>query len=248
MSETGEFMLQPLKWRGDDYLTIGAIGVGGGLSMFADQPIRDAAQREHAYFYSVPIVFGRMYGELYSPIIIFSGFAIYSVIADDIKARKIAFEIGQASLYAGGIVYVMKVALGRARPIMYSGTQGAGFYRPFSTLLDDNWHSMPSGHSAAAFTISTVLARNVNPYWLKVLFYVPAVLTMTSRVYQNLHWTSDDLVSAAIGYYIGTWVVDRHERPSDSETKATQQGLLQRIEVQPFMMGDMYGLNLNLKL
>ena len=41
-SETVDFVLQPLKWRGDDYLTIGLICAGTGLTMFADQPIQKA--------------------------------------------------------------------------------------------------------------------------------------------------------------------------------------------------------------
>jgi len=245
-SETVDFVEQPLKWDGNDYLKLGLITVPGCLSMFADQPIRDAVLRDNQKYYkSVPIEFGRMYGELYSPIIFFGGFGLFSVITGDIKARKIAYEIGQASLYAGGINYILKVALGRARPNL---NLGAGIYRPFISFTKEDYHSMPGGHSTAAFVISTVLSRNVNPVWLKILIYAPAVLTMTSRVYQDWHWTSDCLIGAAFGYYIGSWVVDKHEKVDKSYNKDTKHGLLERIHLQPNIMGDFYGLNLNIQL
>ena len=59
--------------------------------------------------------------------------------------------------------------------------------------------------------LSTVLSRNAKPVWLKVLAYLPEALTFVSRVYQDQHWTSDDFLGAAVGYFIATWVVDLHE-------------------------------------
>lgn len=243
-NETVDFVKQPLKWEENDYLKFGLISIGGGLSMFADQPVRDVVLRDQKYYKSTPIEFGRMYGELYSPIVFFGGFGLYSVIFDDINARKIAYEIGQASLYAGGINYILKVAVGRARP---NQNLGAGTYRPFYSFFNENYHSIPGGHSTAAFVISTVLSRNAKPVWLKVLIYVPAALTMISRVYQDFHWTSDCLIGAAFGYYIGTWVVDKHEKVKKYDTKNSQQGLFERIKLQP-ILGDYYGLNLNIRL
>ena len=130
------------------------------------------------------------------------------MLADDIGTRKIAYEIGQASIYAGVINYVLKLAIGRARPYL---NEGPTEFHPFSSLFSESYHSNPSGHSTVAFVISTVLSRNAKPVWLKVLAYLPAALTLVSRVYQDQHWTSDDFLGAAFGYVIATWVVDHHE-------------------------------------
>ena len=243
--ETVDFIKQPLKWDGSDYLKFGLISLAGGLTMFADEPIRDAVRDNHKYSMSAPMEFGRMYGELYSPIIFFSGFAAYSLITNDIKTRKIAYEIGQASLYAGAINYALKFAIGRGRPNLNSSTIGAGFYKPFYSPFKEEYHSMPGGHSTAAFVISTVLSRNVNPVWLKILVYAPALLTMTSRVYQGFHWTSDNIIGAAFGYFIGTWVVDKHEKTDKSGNKGTQKTFLQHFQIQPVISGDNYGINLS---
>jgi membrane-associated phospholipid phosphatase len=212
--ETGDFIKTPGNWQGSDLLKIGLIGAGTFLVMeTADQPIRTMVLKDQKYYYSVPIVFGRMWGELYSPIVLFGGFAGYSLIANDIGSRKIAYEIGQASLYAGAINYILKLAIGRARPYI---NEGKTSFHPFKSLFNIDDQSMPGGHSTAAFVISTVLSRNAKPGWLKVLAYLPAVLTFVSRVYQDQHWTSDDLLGAAFGYYIATWVVDHHENNKSS--------------------------------
>jgi membrane-associated phospholipid phosphatase len=206
--ETIGFFVQPTKWDGNDWLRLGVISGATVLSMQADQPVRDAVLKDRRYFYSVPIEGARMYGELYSPFVFFGGFALHYLFTDNISSRKIAYEIGQASLYAGAVTLILKTAIGRARPYM---NEGKSSYRPFSSLLD-KYHALPGGHTTTAFVISTVLSRNVEPTWLKVLVYLPAVITPISRVYQDQHWVSDNVLGGAIGFFIATWVVDIHER------------------------------------
>ena len=206
--ETGSFFVQPTKWDGGDWLKLGVMGGATFLTMQVDQPIRDAVLRDNKrYFYSVPIEGARMYGELYSPVVFFIGFAAHSLIANDMSTRKIAYEIGQACLYAGAMEYILKSVIGRSRPYMNEGTSS---YRLFT--LNDDYHSFPSGHSAAAFAISTVLSRNVQPTWLKILVYLPAAITPFSRVYEDQHWVSSCFIGGAIGYFVADWVVDLHEQ------------------------------------
>jgi membrane-associated phospholipid phosphatase len=244
-SETVDFIKQPLNWDCSDYLKMGCVTAVTGLTMFADQPIRDAVLRDQKYFYSVPIVFGRLWGDLPAPVLLFSGFAVYSLITDDEWSRKVAYEVGQASLYAGGLTFLLKMSVGRSRPFMELGT---GTYRPFKAILKEDYHSFPGGHSCAAFTISTILSRNVKPIWLKVLCYVPAVLTVTSRIYQDKHWTSDCVFGAVMGYYVATWVVDKHDKPVKSDSKDTGHNFMERIQLQPIVMGDFYGINMSIRI
>jgi len=207
-NETVDFIKQPSKWDGGDWLRLGVIGSATFLTMQVDQPIRDAVLKDRSYFYSVPIEAGRIYGELYSPVVFFAGFAAHSLITNNISTRKIAYEIGQASLYTGAITLILKTAFGRTRPYMNEGTSS---YYPFSSLLD-KYHSLPGGHTATAFVLSTVLSRNAGPTWLKILAYLPAIFTPISRVYQDQHWMSDNVFGGALGYFIAKWVVDLHEK------------------------------------
>jgi membrane-associated phospholipid phosphatase len=207
--ETGTFFTQPLHWGGSDWLKLGLIGAGTFAAMQADQPIRDAVIRDQGhYYYSVPVVGGRVWGELYTPVALFTLFGAHSVITGDKTSRKIGYEIGQASLYAGAITFLLKGAIGRARP--YTG-EGRASYHPF-TLFSDNFHSMPGGHTTAGMVLSTVLSRNAHSPFLKGLAYVPVAFTFVSRIYQDEHWFSDDLLGAALGYFVATWVVDTHEQ------------------------------------
>lgn len=208
-NETESFIKQPTTWQGGDWLRLGLTGAGTLLIMPADQPIRNAVLKDQRYYKSAPIEFGRMWGELYSPVALFGGFATYSLFTNDMGTRKIAYEIGQASLYAGGVNYILKVAFGRARPYT---DEGHTAYHPFSDLFNVDHQSFPGGHNTAAFAISTVLSRNAKPLWLKAVAYAPALLTFVSRVYQDQHWTSDDFAGAACGYFIAAWVVDLHEQ------------------------------------
>jgi membrane-associated phospholipid phosphatase len=139
--------------------------------------------------------------------VFFAGFAAHSLITNNMSTRKIAYEIGQASLYAGAITLILKTAFGRARPYMNEGTSR---YHPFS--FRDDYHSLSGGHTATAFVLSTILSRNAGPTWLKILAYLPAVLTPMSRVYQDQHWMSDNVFGGALGYFVATWVVDTHEK------------------------------------
>ena len=206
--ETGDFVKQPAKWDNTGYVLAGAsVFLTYEIMMNYDQPIRNAVLKNQRYYKSVPIEFGRMWGEIYSPAVIFSGFAAYSLLTNDIGSRKIAYEIGQASIYAGTLSFLLKLAIGRSRPYLNEGTHS---FSPFSSIFDQDNKSLPSGHSTVAFILSTVLSRNVKSPILKVLAYLPAVLTLVSRVYQDQHWTSDVFAGAALGYFVATWVVDQH--------------------------------------
>jgi membrane-associated phospholipid phosphatase len=208
-NETWSFIKQPTKWEGSDWLKLGLISAGTFLVMQADQPIRDAVLKDQRYYKSVPIEFGRMWGEFYTQMLLFGSFTVHSLLTDDIRTKKIAYEIGQASLYASAISNLLKVAFGRARPYMKEGKTS---FHPFSTLINVDQKSLPSGHCTLAFALSTVLSRNVKPIWLKGIAYLPAVLTFISRVYQDEHWTSDDFFGAVVGYSVATWILDHHEQ------------------------------------
>lgn len=214
--ETADFIKQPSKWDGNDWLRLGVMGAGSFLLIeTVDQPARDLALKDRSYFYSVPIEAGRMWGELYSPVVLFAGFAAHSLITKNTSTRKVAYEIGQASLYTGAITLILKTVIGRARPYMNEGTSS---FHPFS--FRDDYHSFSGGHTATAFVLSTVLSRNAGPTWLKIIAYLPAVFTPISRVYQDQHWMSDNFFGGALGYFVATWIVDTHEK-KDKQTQST---------------------------
>ena len=216
--ETVDFFIQPIKWDGSDWLKLGLVGAGTFLLMQVDQPIRNEVTKDQRYYLSAPIEAGRMWAELPPPVLIFAGFAAYSLITDDIGARKTAYEIGQALLYAGAVDKLSNIAIGRAKPYMNEGPKSFHSFSASSFSFQQDYQSLPGGHNVIAFALSTVLSRNAKPVWLKGIAYVPAALTFVSRVYQDQHWTSDDFLGAGVGYFVATWVVDQHEQ-EDSRIK-----------------------------
>lgn len=205
--ETILFVKQPTKWVSSDWLKLGIVTVATISVMPFDESITNSTQGHQRYYYSAPVVGGRIYGEWYSIAGVAGAFGIYGLIARDTAAKKISIELLQAGLYSEAITEVLKVAIGRERPV---STENAFTYHPF-TLFDYNLHSMPSGHTTSAFALSTVMSRHAHSTALKILAYVPAGFTMFSRLYQHQHWLSDEVLGASIGFFVGNWVVDLHE-------------------------------------
>jgi membrane-associated phospholipid phosphatase len=207
--ETADFVKQPGKWQGNDWLRLGLITAGSILVMQVDQSVRDAVLRDQGrYYHSVPIEAGRMWGEWYTPPIVAGAFGLHGWLGHNATSRKIGFEMVQASVYSEAVTQTLKIVFGRARPYE---NKGAFSFHPFN-ISDFGFHSLPGGHNTNGWAMSTVLSRNAHSSALKILAYVPAVLTFVSRVYQDQHWTSDDFLGATIGYVVASWVVDLHEK------------------------------------
>lgn len=207
-TETQKFIKQPYFWKGNDWLRLGLVGAGTLILIkTSDEPVRSEMLKNREYINSIPIEFGRLWGEPYAPLIFSAAFFIHSWLADDIQSKKIGYEIGQSALYSGAVVYLIKYAFGRERPYMNNGNES---YYPFKELFNKDNKSLPSGHSAMAFSLSAVLSKNLNSDLLKGIAYIPAVLTLISRMYQDKHWLSDTFLGATIGYLIANWVVKKH--------------------------------------
>lgn len=70
--------------------------------------------------------------------------------------------------------------------------------------------SFPSGHSAAAFSVATVVAdRYSRKRWVTVLAYGLATAVSASRITENAHFTSDVFLGAALGYTTAKYTVLR---------------------------------------
>jgi hypothetical protein len=205
--ETILFVKQPTKWKGSDWLKIGVSVSATFAVMPFDESITNSTQGEQKYYRNAFIEGGRIYGEWYSIGGVAGAFGLFGLISKDSAAKKISIELLQAGLYSELVTTILKMAIGRSRPVI---TEDAFTYHPF-TLFDYNYHSMPSGHTTSAFALSTVMSRHAHSTGLKILAYAPAGFTMFSRIYQHQHWLSDEILAAAIGYFAGNWVVDLHE-------------------------------------
>jgi membrane-associated phospholipid phosphatase len=215
-NETFTFIKQPLAWEAGDWLKFGVLGGVTVLVAQGDQSVRNEVQKHPGYLNSIPIQAGYYWGVGYPTAILAVGFGLHGWLDDNNSTKKIGFEIVQATLYAELAKSIFSVSVGRSRPY---NDRGPGVFRPF-TLLDGRYQSFPGGHATAAFALSTVLAGNTNSILLKILAFAPSGLTVIARVYEDSHWTSDQVFGSVIGIAVASWVVNLHN-PEKSRVRIT---------------------------
>ncbi len=137
-------------------------------------------------------------------------FAI-GLVRKDAKMTRTALFSAESAADAELLATVLKDATNRTRP---SGIAPNG-------NLSDTWfeHSsspwlsrggFPSGHTIAAFSIATVIARRYgNHRWVPYVAYGGAALVGFSRLALSAHFLSDVFVGGALGYSISRFAVLR---------------------------------------
>jgi membrane-associated phospholipid phosphatase len=69
------------------------------------------------------------------------------------------------------------------------------------------YKSFPSGHTSAAFAFATVMAKSTDNLIWKIFWYTGAGIVGMARIYHNVHWLSDTILSGFIGYSAASYVV-----------------------------------------
>ena len=196
----------PADFTTKDWICLGGIaGVAAG-SILLDKSIRESVAKNHNKTMDDLSKFGGYYGTA-SYMIILSGATYFT--GKIINNNEIA-ETGRMFLetlaYTGIVTTVLKVGLGRARPYT-----GKGAYDFFNFSFNNDFISMPSGHAAVAFAISSVLAAKIKNTYASIALYGLAGLTMYQRIYTDNHWFSDTFLGAAISTVIGNAIVRYNE-------------------------------------
>lgn len=207
VDEGVDYYSAPFHWEEKNFLHLGlALGITYGAMQF-DAELKNFTQEMRTESTPIPILVGRFYGEPLTPVVLGSYFLINSNSNRNSFQRKLGFEILQASFYSIATTQFIKMILGRERPSQTDDHQN--FSGP--NLFDNDFFSMPSGHTTIAFAVSTVLSENSSTDLLKILSYIPAFVTAYSRVYENRHWFSDVVLGGIIGFTTAKHFVRVHE-------------------------------------
>ena len=136
------------------------------------------------------------------------------------SAVRSAAVYAEALMISGGLTQLGKRTLGRPRPTAYLAEpdRPAGFEA--ERLAPGTFHSMPSGHSSAAWTgasmaITDYLLRRPNAHWgerLAIGLIGGGLASATSalRVKAGVHFPTDVVAGAGLGMLVGVVVPLSH--------------------------------------
>lgn len=152
---------------------------------------------------------------------------IYAVgeLAGSTGMRRTALLSIESLLISSTMLYALKWAVGRARPY---AEEGKSSFHPFS--LESKYHSFPSGHTSAAFSVASVIAHHSDSMIVDVLSYSLATFVGFARPFQDKHWASDVFFGAALGYFVGQKICACH---TGQASKKIDVGLL----ITPYEQG-----------
>jgi membrane-associated phospholipid phosphatase len=134
------------------------------------------------------------------------------LIRKDSKMQSTALLAGEAVVNAEILTTVMKDIDRRSRPaaIGPNGDFSDSWFQDNTRILHSNG-SFPSGHTIAAFSVATVIARRYGTQhrWVPWVAYGGAALVGFSRVSLSSHFVSDVFMGGALGYSISRFTVLR---------------------------------------
>lgn len=154
-------------------------------------------------------------GSIYGAVAASSSFYLVGRIKNDDRARETGILSAEASINSLIVVSALKEATNRVRP--HQGHDRSEFW--------DGGNSFPSGHSAQAWTLATIIANEYHEHRaVQIAAYSVASAVSVARVTGGKHYISDAVVGSALGYGIGKYVYNTHHR-NDSDTDDSQSGL-----------------------
>jgi len=145
-------------------------------------------------------------GSIYGVAAAASSFYLLGRKNHDERARETGILIAEGSVNTFIVVSALKVTTQRGRP--EDGRERSEFF--------DGGSSFPSGHSAHAWTVATIVANEYHDKRaVQIAAYGIASAVSVARFTGGRHYISDVVVGSALGYGIGKYVYNAHHRKGD---------------------------------
>jgi membrane-associated phospholipid phosphatase len=214
LQDTGRIWSSPARLRKRDIVPVFALAAGAAVLIASDEAIRDGIQSyaaRHTWVGDVSPVLTQLGGP--------AGFAVtgaffgVGLLFKDDRARDTGYLAASAVLQAVLVDNTLKFLAGRRRPYVADGEDHWGGPAAFFKGDGEDARSFPSGHTAAAFALATVVSLQYRRSgWVPAVAYTLATGVGLSRIGLDRHWASDVFVGAAVGHFIGRLVVRDHTR------------------------------------
>jgi len=224
----------PFNFTGADWMKTGAFVLASGLAFSLDPKIKEEVNSQHSPSLDNATGFSEKYGSISYAGIFAGGMYLTGKILGNKSIATTGRMLTESVLYSGLAVSLLKYTVGRSRPYTNEGP-----VTMFTYSFQEANVSFPSGHTATAFAVSTVLANRIDNPFATVALYGLAGFTGYQRIYDNKHWFSDVFVGAAIGYFIGSSIVN-------SEEKRENENFWGSMDIMPSVSSNGLGLSLHM--
>jgi hypothetical protein len=139
-------------------------------------------------------------------------FLAHGLLFRNAQTRETGSLALQAMLHSFLLIQLIKHVSGRQRPSWDDGQDHwagpAGFFKRYEPGQWARYDAFASGHTITIWSLATVIAeRYRHTFPIPLLCYALATLGGLSTITEDLHWLSDVLLGAALGYAIGKMVV-----------------------------------------
>ena len=196
--------------QGQDWIPTAAV-LGAAAGLVALDPTEARYFRRTSSFQGFNNIFtgnATMVGTIVAPVSLYA----VGLVRGDSKMQRTALLAGEAVADAEIVTTVLKDATKRVRPAGFpaqGGNQYDSWFESRGSFVRGKG-SFPSGHTIAAFSVATIVARRYgNHRWVPYVAYGVAGLVGFSRLSLSAHFLSDVLVGGALGYSISRFGVLR---------------------------------------
>lgn len=121
------------------------------------------------------------------------GMFAVSLINHDHNLKKNSFKLAESLVVTAAVAEIMKVTINRDRPFVKYPLE------VFPNQIDETGKSMPSGHTAFAFTTATSIYLAYPKWYVAIPAFTWATAVGYSRMYLGQHYPSDVLMGAIVG-------------------------------------------------
>ena len=122
-------------------------------------------------------------------------FLLISIFFWRTKNKRLIVPLWISLLVSLAIIYLLKFSIQKPRPEQALGLNSA---------IKESGYSFPSAHATASFAslpvLNTILSK------LSWFWYLLAVLVAFSRIYLGVHYLSDVIAGAFIGYAVADYI------------------------------------------
>lgn len=204
--------------RSEQLLTLGAAGVVGSAVAALDRPAHRYASRQAGPVSRTTSPFaapGRWYDRV-GPDRAALGTAGLLAAGGLVLQRRdwtrTSVRVVEALVYTKAVTGFAKSAINRSRPFASRdpSTADPGAFSGAHEKL-----SMPSGHTARAFAVASVLAHQSGRWYVSGPAYGMAASVGLERVRSGDHWLTDVMVGGTLGYLIGRSVTRSPSSPGE---------------------------------